>query len=503
MAEGVRFEVADRSPAAVAVDALVLPCAEGPRPGPGVAKVSEALGQDLTAVLRRRGFRGRGGEAVAVPTLGSLPARTLVFVGLGPAGQAGSSAVRDAAVAAARQVGGARTLATTLARAGEDVGAAAEAFAEGLELGGYRFERAGHDPVAPDDVPAFSVRRATLLVDRAAAAAARAGAARGRVLGRAANWARDMVNTPAGDATPEALAEEARAMAGAHGVRCRVWSPAGLSRGGFGGILGVGRGSASEPRMVELEYGEGRQSPLALTGKGITYDSGGLVLKRPAELEWMKSDMAGGAAVLGTIRAAAELELPVRLRAVVPFADNMPGGRAIRPGDVLTHRGGRTSEVVDTDCEGRLVLADTLAYLAESRPAAIVDAATLTDAGGLGDGLWAVLGTDPSLVSELLAAGRAAGDPGWELPLWEDYLDLLRSPVADIRNSPTEGPDSTVMAALYLRPFVGGVPWAHLDIGTTAWMERETGRWPKGATGSPVRVLTRWVAARAAARASD
>jgi leucyl aminopeptidase len=221
------------------------------------------------------------------------------------------------------------------------------------------------------------------------------------------------------------------------------------------------------------------------------------VLKKPAELEWMKADMAGAAAILATLRAVAELGIDTKVVAALPFADNMTGSDAIHPGDVLTHRGGRTSEVVDTDSEGRLVLADALAYLCERDPAVVVDVATLTDAGGLGDGLWAALGTDRALVGELLEAGRAAGDPGWELPLPEEYLDLLRSPVADIRNTPREGADTTVMAALYLRPFVGDVPWAHLDVGSTAWMERETDRWPRGATGSPTRALVRWIESRA------
>ena len=503
MAETARVAVADRSPADVRVDALVVPVLDGPAPGPGLREVAEALGTDLLRMLRRRGWSGRGAEALAVPTQGRLAAETVILVGIGPRLPADPSAVRDAATTAARSLGGARTLATTVPQAGSDPRAAAEAFVEGLVLGGFRFDRYRRHPVAPSPDEPWRLSKTTLLMPREDRVEAVAGARRGEVLARAANWARDLVTTPAGDATPEALAEETRAMAERTGIRCRVWTHTRLSREGFGGVLGVGRGSSRTPRMVELEYGHRRGRPLALTGKGITYDSGGLVLKKPAELEWMKSDMAGAAAVLATFRAIAELGIDTRLVAALPFADNMTGSDAIHPGDVLTHRGGRTSEVVDTDSEGRLVVADALAYLCERNPAAVVDVATLTDAGGLGDGLWAVLGTDPVLVGELLEAGRAAGDPGWELPLPDAYVDLLRSAVADIRNAPSEGADTTVMAALYLRAFVGDVPWAHLDVGSTAWMERETDRWPKGATGSPTRTLIRWIAARAASDGAE
>lgn len=479
------------------VDALVLPVAGGSALGPGVREVSEALGTDLGRVLRRRGWAGRPSESLTVPTAGRLPAESVILVGIGPDIPAGPGEIRDAAITAARSLAGARTLATTVPQAGEDPRAAAEAFVEGLELGGFRFDRYRQRPITASPDSPWRLSSVTLLVPRRDRAEVVAGARRGQVLAQATNWARELVTTPAGDATPEALAEEARAMAERAGIRCRVWAPARLSREGFGGVLGVGRGSSRTPRMVELEYGGGRGRPLAFTGKGITYDSGGLVLKKPAELEWMKADMAGAAAILATLRAVAELGIDTKVVAALPFADNMTGSDAIHPGDVLTHRGGRTSEVVDTDSEGRLVLADALAYLCERDPAVVVDVATLTDAGGLGDGLWAALGTDRALVGELLEAGRAAGDPGWELPLPEEYLDLLRSPVADIRNTPREGADTTVMAALYLRPFVGDVPWAHLDVGSTAWMERETDRWPRGATGSPTRALVRWIESRA------
>jgi leucyl aminopeptidase len=287
-------------------------------------------------------------------------------------------------------------------------------------------------------------------------------------------------------------------MARAHGLTCSVLGVPELAAGGFGGILGVGQGSRNEPRLVELSYrGAGDGPVIGLTGKGITFDSGGLSLKRTAEIEWMKSDMAGAATIMAVLRGAAELGLPVNIDAALPFAENMPGGAAQRPGDVLTHRGGKTSEVRDTDAEGRLIVADALAYLAERTPAVLVDVATLTDAAGLGESLWAVLGTDERLIGGLLAAGREAGDPGWHLPLPDSYRRHLASAVADIRNTPSAGVDTTVMAAMYLREFSGGLPWMHIDNGSTAYLERPGEGWPEGATGSPVRALLRWVEDRA------
>jgi leucyl aminopeptidase len=207
--------------------------------------------------------------------------------------------------------------------------------------------------------------------------------------------------------------------------------------------------------------------------------------------------MAGGAAVAAAVIAAAQLALPVPAVAVVPLAENMPGGGALRPGDVLTHRGGRTSEVMDTDSEGRLVVADALGYLTERSPAALIDVATLTDAAGLGPALWAAAGTGQELMAEVLRAGEAAGEPGWPLPLPDAYRELLASAAADLRNTPVHGADSTVMAAMFLREFTAGIPWVHIDNGSTAWLEHSTGLWPEGATGSPVRALLRFLEARA------
>ena len=481
--------------------------AAGPEPGPAAAEVSAALGVDLTGTLARQGFAGVAGETFTTLTLGRMAARSVLCLGLGPRAQAGQAAVRQAMLLAGQAIARYATAAIVLPLAGpgagrQDGGAGlageadevAAALAEGLELAAYSFARYRRDPSWRR--PALT--RVLVLTGEGQSApgpaAVAAGLRRGAAIAGLANWVRDLVNASPSDSTPELMAEQARALASGHGLECRVLGVPELRAGGFGGILGVGQGSRHEPRLVELSYRGGGDGPVVgLTGKGITFDSGGLTLKRTAEIEWMKADMAGAATIMAVLRGAAQAGLEVNIDAALPFAENMPGGSAQRPGDVLTHRGGTTSEVRDTDSEGRLVVADALAYLAERQPAAVVDVATLTDAAGLGPGLWAVLGNDDRLAGELVAAGREAGDPGWALPLPAAYRRYLDSTVADIRNTPAEGADTTVMAAMYLREFTAGVPWAHIDNGSAAYLEHPGDGWPEGATGSPVRALLRWI----------
>jgi leucyl aminopeptidase len=232
----------------------------------------------------------------------------------------------------------------------------------------------------------------------------------------------------------------------------------------------------------------------ALAGKGITFDSGGINLKRdPGEIAWMKSDMAAAAAVAAAVVVASALGSPRSLHAVLPITENMPGSRAQRPGDVVTHPGARTTEVSDTDSEGRLVLADALAWLAATSPAELIDVGTLTDSGALGTAFWGCWSNSDALAGSLVAAGDRSGDRGWRLPLHDSYFALLESRVADLRNAPTDAPDTGVVAATYLGSFVGAVPWAHIDNGSGAWLEREAGGWPDGPTGTPTRALIEYL----------
>ncbi|MEV0588157.1 leucyl aminopeptidase [Nonomuraea sp. NPDC050310] len=347
----------------------------------------------------------------------------------------------------------------------------AEEVIEGVRLGGYLFD--GYKS-RPDG------RAIKELVVFGEGDAQRAG-----IIADAVLFARDLVNTPGGDLTPMLLAERAKAT----GLEVSVLGTDDLERGGFGGILGVGAGSANPPCLIEVTY-RGGDRHIGLAGKGITFDSGGLDIKSLKAMADMKSDMAGGATMLAVTQAAARLGLPVTVSTVIPAAENMVGGHATRPGDVLRHRNGRTTEVTDTDCEGRLVLADALAYLSEKRPEVMIDAATLTYSvmHALGEELTGVLGSSPELVRSLIEVGAANDEPLWELPLWRPYTRKLRSDVADARNDGGEHADA-IIAGLFLEPFTAGIPWAHLDFATTAYLNRPTDLGPAGATGTMVRTL--------------
>lgn len=503
-----------------AADVLVLPCYLGPEPGPGAAEAAAGLGIDLAAALLAHGFTGEIGDTFATLTLGRLGAAEVLFAGVGARAEAGAGSVRQAAMLAASKLTRASRIATTLPGAGapgagqpaapagrtagrsrsDQAAAAAAAFAEGLLLGAYQYDRYRTDPATPGwHRP--RIEHVKVLAPAADQPAVAAGLRRGQLIADLTNEVRDLVNASPSDTTPDFLAGRARDLAARYGLDCTVLGVPELRAGGFGGILGVGQGSANPPRLADLRYRGGPPDApvIGLTGKGITFDSGGLTLKRTAEIEYMKSDMAGAATMMAVLRGAAELSLPVNIDAVLPFAENMPGGAAQRPGDVLTHRGGKTSEIRDTDCEGRVLVADALSYLLERRPALLIDVATLTDAAGLGESLWAVLGSDEALIGELLAAGHEAGDPGWHLPLPASYRRHLASAVADIRNTPAEVADTTVMAAMYLREFTGGLPWMHIDNGSVAYLEHPADGWPEGATGSPARALLAWLERRAGA----
>jgi leucyl aminopeptidase len=318
---------------------------------------------------------------------------------------------------------------------------------------------------------------------------------RGQVVAEAVCWARDLVNTPAGDMPPAQIAREAQKMAREVGLRCKVWGKPELERGGFGGILGVGAGSVNPPRLIELWYrGDGASTPIALTGKGIAFDSGGLSIKDAKGMETMKDDMGGAASILAAMKAIAILRPKVNVIAAIPSSENMPSGSATKPGDVLRHRGGKTSEVLNTDAEGRLVLADALAYLAEKKPKVIIDTATLTGACmiALGDRITGAMGNDDQLINDVKAAGDAVDETVWQLPLFDDYRRLIDSNIADVKNI-GERYGGAITAAWFLSEFVGDTPWVHLDIAGPAFSEKGNDLGPKGATGVPVRTLIRYV----------
>ncbi|HEV3462822.1 MAG TPA: leucyl aminopeptidase [Actinomycetota bacterium] len=472
-------------------DLLVLPVAEGPAgpvAPPVTAAVLERLGADLAAITGGAGrFAGKLDDVLVVPGYGALATPAVLLVGVGPDDRRTPETLRRAAAVAVAAAGRASTLAVALHRSGgtDASGAALAAVAEGTLLAAYRFQR--HKSAPDPDLDA-----ATLLVDAEAALAAAAPVLRrAEVAARATLTARDLVNEPASRINPATLAAEAVRLAEAAGLEHQVLTGPALRRGRFGAVLAVGGGSATGPRLVELRYrppGAGRH--VALVGKGVTFDSGGIDLKRGAGMDGMKDDMAGAAAILAAVPAAAELRLPTAVTAVLPLVENMPGGAAMRPGDVVTTRNGVTVEVTNTDAEGRLILADGLALAAEASPDAILDLATLTGSVvyGLGLGCTGVFGNTPALTAEVLTAADRAGELACELPLIEDYRRLLDSEVADLVNATNE-PGDSVQAALFLREFVAGVPWAHLDIAGPATAKEARYYQPKGASGWGVRTL--------------
>jgi leucyl aminopeptidase len=488
------FAYSTGSPADVDAGLLILPVFEGGEPGPGVRELS--LAEAYTAAK----LNGKKGENLLVARDDGqrFAAGAALLVGAGPRADFDVTALRrslGAVGSTARRFG---SVATTFPLA---IGArraidAVQAAAEGLGLGTYRFRRykTGDDDGGP-------LERVTVLGSaRWDGRAARDAVARADVLVDAACWARDLVNTPAGDLPPAEIAKAAQAMAKKAGLTCKVWNENQLAQGGFGGILGVGKGSVNPPRMIELTYrGAGlRSTPIALTGKGIAFDSGGLSLKDASGMETMKMDMGGAASILATMKAIARLKLRVNVIAAIPCSENMPSGSAQKPGDVITHRGGKTSEVLNTDAEGRLVLADALAYLAEKGPACIVDTATLTGACmvALGTDVAGAMGTSDDLADELIRAGAATGEPIWQLPLFADYRKLIDSKVADIKNVGKRY-GGAITAAWFLAEFVGDIPWVHLDIAGPAYSENGNDLGPAGATGMPVRTLVGFLRARA------
>jgi leucyl aminopeptidase len=485
------------SAAKVRADVVVLPVFEGPEPGPGVKEVG------LETAFRDARLKGKKGEVLLFPQRGrdGFEAGAVMLVGVGDKKSFGVTQLRRSLGRAAPAAARFGSVATTFPQAisGKAAGEAVQAAVEGLALGSYRFDRY---KTKKDDAPVGISKITVLGGAKSDAKSAKAAVARGDIIAESVKWARDLVNTPAGDLPPAALAKEAQQMARSVGLTCKVWSEPELRKGGFGGVLGVGQGSVNPPRLIEMTYtGAGKQQPYALTGKGVSFDSGGLSIKDAKGMESMKDDMGGAASILATMRAIALLKPKVNVIAAVPSSENMPSGSATKPGDVLRHRGGKTSEVLNTDAEGRLILADALAYLTEKKPRAIIDTATLTGACmiALGDDIAGALGNDDDLVGDVIAAGTAVGEAIWQLPLWRDYRTLIDSSVADVKNI-GERYGGAITAALFLSEFVGDVPWVHLDIAGPAFNSNGSDLGPKGATGVPVRTLVRYLLDRATTR---
>ena len=490
--------------AAVAADALIVGVykdGEGIALSPGAAAVDEALGGTLAETLATLGATGAAEETTRVATVGGLAAPLLVAVGLGEAGDGevvgarGLEDLRRAVGAAVRSLAGKQRAAIVLAGSGAEVLAAT---AEGAAFGAYSYDGLKTGDAAARKAPVAEI----LLVTTAAPdAETQAAAERAQVLGEALTAARDLINTPPSHLFPQAFAEaavDAVKNAGIGSLSIEVLDDAQLREGGYGGLTGVGQGSVRGPRLVKVSYTHPEASrKLAFVGKGITFDTGGISLKPSASMETMKSDMSGAAAVLHAALAVARLGLPVNVTAWAALAENMPGGNAIRPSDVLTMFGGKTVEVLNTDAEGRLVLADALVAASGEQPDAIVDVATLTGAQvlALGHRTGAVMSNDEEFRVQVESAAERAGEDFWPMPLPAHLRKTMDTQVADLANM-GDRMGGMLVAGLFLQEFVGEraegglIPWAHLDIAGPAFNEAAPyGYVPKGAVGFAVRTL--------------
>ncbi|MBD0305753.1 MAG: leucyl aminopeptidase [Nitrospiraceae bacterium] len=466
--------------------------------------VNRALHGALDDLLKSGEFQGKCHQTALLHTQGNLPAKRVLLVGLGKQKEARLDTVRQAmgtAIKRVRQIG-ARSFATPLhGRTVHDSAMElAQAMTEGAILGGYRFTvYRSHNHDEPNDI-----ERMTVLQPKAdAVTAVKEGVRRGVAGAEAAMFVRDLCNHPSNVMTPSRIADEAKKIGREPGIHVKILEQRDVAKLGMGAFLGVARGSHEPPKFIIVEYrgrsgnlrsnGRGRQ-PLVLVGKTITFDTGGISLKSAENMEQMKADMTGGAEVLAAIRAASRLRLPLHIIGLLPATENMPGGGAIKPGDILTTMSGQTVEVQNTDAEGRLILADGLHYATRYKPAAIIDIATLTGACMVALGQFAVgmLGNNEDLKRRVQQAGLKAGERVWEMPLWDEYFEQLRSDVADMRNIGGRG-GGMITAAVFLSKFVGDCPWVHLDIASTDWSERERAYISKGPTGIGTRLLIQFL----------
>jgi leucyl aminopeptidase len=464
----------------------------------GLSNLDKALGGAVSRAMQLGDMRGNPADEVLLYGRGSGPKRVLLL-GVGTADSLTPDVVRRMAGRAVRAAEKLRLTSLTVsldALPGMADETRAQSAAEGAALAAWRFS----ELKAPtEDEPLVEVE-AVDLIGGGKTDALQAGTIAGSVIARATNLARTLQSRPGNIATPSHLASEAERVAASLNMRVTVFDEARMSEEGMHAILAVARGSQEEARFIVMEHrgGSKKDAPLILVGKGLSFDAGGISIKPAEGMESMKFDMSGGAAVIGTMQAIAELGVRANVVGLIPSSENLPSGSAVKPGDVIGTLAGKTVEVINTDAEGRLILADALTYGARMKPAAMIDCATLT--GGvviaLGHHASAVFGNDDELVAEVIAAGEASGERCWRLPLWQVYEKQLKSTTADLQNIGGR-PASAITAACFLSEFVGDAKWAHLDIAGTAYGDGDVPYLRKGGYGLPTRLLVEWVRDRA------
>jgi leucyl aminopeptidase len=458
--------------------------------------IDQKSGGLISELISNGDFEAKPSQISVIYTRGALPAKRIALVGLGKHSELNLEKLRAAFASVMRHL---RNLNIKEAAASIDLNLipkkkdqVVQAVAEGSLLGLYQYTP--YKTVGREDLK--EMEQLNIITDEKDFSLVESAIKKAQTITRAVYFARDLISAPSNEMTPSIMAQKAREISRRKNVSCRILDKAKMKEMGMNALLAVASGSNEEPKFIILEYAGGKKSaaPVVLVGKGLTFDSGGISIKPADKMDEMKTDMSGGAAVMGVIMAAADLQLPLNITALIPATENMPGGTAYKPGDIIKSYSGKTIEVLNTDAEGRLILADALAYASEFKPAAVIDVATLTGACivALGDDVIGMLGTDDKLKKEIDKAAKISGEFVWELPLWEIYHELVKSDIADYKNSGGRVA-GTITAAAFLSKFTGDSPWVHLDIAGPAWTNKDKAYIPKGASGVTVRLLVEFL----------
>jgi leucyl aminopeptidase len=492
--------VVPAGPAGFETPLLAIAVARGGLPSP-LAALDKGTGGAIGRLFAAGDFSGKKDESALIYPPG--PAARVLLVGLGKGDEVSRATLRRAAAVAAKRARSLGVLRAAFHVVPEALGPvsprdAGQAIAEGLAHGAWQY----HEMKRPSDDQKPALTQVEVLAP-ADTDALTAGHRIGAAIGAGQTLARGIQVLPGNVCTPSYVARAAEEIAARHGFAVTVLDKAAITQERMGALLAVAQGSAEEPRFIALEYAGAEGAPVVLIGKGVTFDTGGISIKPAQNMEDMKYDMSGAAAVLGTFEMLGRLRPGVRVVGLIPTTENMPSGTAVKPGDVITSLSGKTIEVINTDAEGRLILCDALAYARRYQPACVLDIATLTGAivVALGHTASGVMGTDDRLIEDVRQAGERAGERVWPLPLWDEYRDLMKSDIADVKNSGGR-PAGSISAGWFLREFVDGFPWAHLDIAGTAYTDREDATRVKGPTGFGVRLFSEFVLSRQAGTAA-
>jgi leucyl aminopeptidase len=481
--------------------AIILPLLEDQKQLTGDALAVDQASKGLIGeLLKSSDFAAKPSQISVVYTRGAIPAQRIALVGLGKKSEINLEKIRGAFSKVMQHLRSLNIKEATTSLDWNILSAennkVVEAVVEGAMLGLYQYTP--YKTVGREEIK--EVDQLNIIAGDKEFSLISAEVKKAQLTAQAVCFARDLISAPSNEMTPTIMAQKAREIARRKNVSCKLLDEGKMKEIGMNALLGVAAGSNEEAKFIILEYsgGKKKEAPVVLVGKGLTFDSGGISIKPAEKMDEMKTDMSGGAAVMGAIMAAADLGLPLNIVGLIPATENMPGGKAYKPGDILKSYSGKTIEVLNTDAEGRLILADALSYASKYNPAAIIDVATLTGACivALGDDVIGMLGTDDQLKKEINKAAQVTGELVWELPLWENYHEQIKSDIADYKNTGGRAA-GTITAAAFLSKFVGNYPWVHLDIAGPAWTVKDKPYIPKGASGVTVRLLVEFLSKRA------